>query len=677
MPSFFKSSLRNKLLTLFIGMGLLPSITLLLYTLFLSETKIVNKIVIEQFERTDVIIRLIDNHLTMLQKQTKFLSSLDLMDDLLADDIDKRVSRLLTKKYNDLSSLDISFHVISNNSIIIASSNKESLQTKFSNKKFQKKNGFYIQNTTLYIYSKIDSSFNKNLTLGYLLLTYNLKNLNLYLTDTQNMHSYIIEPTHNIHIGKQLPLQINFTDNENSLINSDHVIIYKKLSHILKNWYIVYGVDKNLALEFLYDFIQFILIMSLAIFIFIIYVSLKYSREIVKPIEKLTTITDEIIKTKNYSKRLNITTQDEIATLTISFNKMLETTSSALQNLETENQLRLKRFTQLINLFNTIIQTKSEEECITTSMSEIKKLTNNEKLHFQKDKLLIQNNKYIDLYVTNFKDNTDIYFGSIELDIDRFKDRYEKDFYNSIASMITLQLDKIRLIQRTMAASNAKSAFISNMSHELRTPLNSIIGFAQFMITYEELNEDQIDTIGNIESSAQYLLTMINEILDIAKIEAGKMEIHSQKVDILNLIEESYNMLEPLASEKELAFHLIYKDFKSTPYTTDPKLFKQIILNLLSNAIKFTQKGSIILELSNNNKRLLVSITDSGIGIEKNKIHKLFNEFTQVENVMQKKHKGTGLGLSLSRKMAHLLDGDIELKSDGLGLGTTSLFWIQ
>jgi signal transduction histidine kinase len=243
--------------------------------------------------------------------------------------------------------------------------------------------------------------------------------------------------------------------------------------------------------------------------------------------------------------------------------------------------------------------------------------------------------------------------------------------------MITLQLDRIRLIERTTSASKAKSAFISNMSHELRTPLNAIIGFAQFMIEYEELNDDQKDTVGNIESSAQYLLSMINEILDIAKIEAGKMEAHIEDVNILDIVQSSYNMLYPLAKDKNIKFDFIFDNFENKKYQTDPQIFKQIVVNLISNAIKFTQEGSIQLELYNENENLHVKVKDSGIGISEDNIKHLFNDFTQLENVMQKSHKGTGLGLSLSKKMANILGGDVTLESDGIGHGTISTFSLQ
>ncbi len=677
MFNFIKKSLRNKLLSTFIIIGFLPFLTLLIYTLFLSESKIVNKTIDEHLERTKVVIELIDNHLGSLTKEVRFLSSLDLMDDLLAEDIDKRISRLLTQKRDDLN-LDITFMAVALDSTIVASSDKNILLKKYTQQELNlKEHGAYVKDEYLYIYSQISASFDKTKKLGFLVLKYNLKNLDSYLTHNDTVHSYIIDSKNSFLIGENIPLKINFNNKTNSIIDSKYVVVYEKLSSILNDWHIVYAVDKGVALEFLYDFISFMLYMSFIIFILIIYMSIKQSREIVKPIEELTATTNYITKTQNYSAQLNVNSQDEIATLTHSFNNMLKTTYSALQTLEEENKLRLKRFTQLIEVFNTIIQTKSEDECMDVSMQEIKKLTNKENLHFQKDQNIVSDKECTNLYVTDFENDEKIYFGSIELGIESFEDKNEQDFYNSIASMITLQLDKIRLIQRTTSASRAKSAFISNMSHELRTPLNAIIGFAQFMIEYEELSEDQKDTVGNIESSAQYLLSMINEILDIAKIEAGKMEARIESVNILDIVQSSYNMLSPLAKDKNIKFDLIYDNFENKKYQTDPQMFKQIVVNLISNAIKFTPKGSVLLELYTDEKNLYVSVKDSGIGISEDDMNRLFNDFTQLENVIQKSHRGTGLGLSLSKKMANILGGDVTLKSDGIGHGTISTFSLQ
>ena len=503
--------MRNKFLLIFLGIGLLPFLLLLLYILFFAETKIIDKLTLEQENKAEIVLKQISSHLDTLQKEVKFLSSLELMDDLLAEDIDKRISRLLYLKRNDFK-MDLSFSIISLNNTILASSDKELLGKHHSIQNIlQISDGMYRDGEELFIYSHITASFNKTQKLGVLILRYNLENLNFYLSDKGSIHSYIIDPKLDFIIGKKSSLVPDFHAQTNNIINKEHLIVYKNLLAVLHEFYIVYAVDKAIALEFLYDFIRFMLYISIFILILIVYLALKYSKAVVKP------------------------------------------------------------------------------------------------------------------------------------------------------------------IQKTISASDAKSAFISNMSHELRTPLNAIIGFSQNLITYEDLKEEQLDTVGNIESSAQYLLSMINDILDIAKIEAGKMEVNLQNVDILELTEECHAMMDPLAEDKDIHFSLIHKDLHNRQHFTDSKIYKQILLNLISNAIKFTKEGSITLRLYTGEEKLFISIQDTGIGITKDNIKMLFEDFTQLENIMHKQHKGSGLGLSLSKKMASILGGDIEIQSDGLGLGTTMI----
>ena len=666
-------SLRNRLLISFISLSILPFLFLLFYTIYIAKEKIVDKIINEQFEQSGVVVKLIESHLQSIQKDVEFLSSLDLMDDILADDVDKRVSILLRKKATDYD-LDMKLYVMNSDNVIVASSNPTQIGTKIKSVHlFKNRASYYLEKDTLLFYAPVYASFEKSKKIAYLILEYKLKNLTHYLTNAQDIHSYIINKKTLFRVGNKVALNFRLNKPKQSIITDNHLIVYQSFSSMLKNFYLVYAVDKEIALKVIYDLLTLMIIFSIVLFLLIIYFSFRYAKEIVTPIENLTLITDKITKEQNYNTTVPIQSKDEIATLSNSFNSMLKTTSNALSALEEENKFRLQRFIQLIEIFNKIIQTKDEQECIKTSIQEIKKLTNQSQLNFLKKPL----EHGIDIYLTNFETKRKDYFGSISLTSHSINNENEKNFYTSIASMITLQLDKIRLMEQTKSASKAKSAFISNMSHELRTPLNSIIGFSQLLIMYEDLTENQQDSVSSIESSAQFLLDMINEILDIAKIESGKMEVHIKEINPIDVIQNSYAMLLPLAEDKNLEFTLLSNRCNINTINTDPKLFQQIILNLLSNAIKFTENGTITLEVYNDAKKLFVQITDTGIGIEKENIKQLFNDFSQVQNVMQKTHKGTGLGLSLSKKMANILGGDVTLSSEGLNKGSVSLFSIQ
>ncbi len=675
MLDIFHRSLRNKLLLAFIVIGFVPYLIFLAYVLLLSETKILNKTVLDQYNQADMIIHVMQTHLHLLEKEVLFLSKLDIMDDLIADDIDKRVSRLLTQKHQDYG-LDLTLLALNTQQVVVSASDKALLYQPYelhvNNDPLKQ---YRIHHNTLYIYAPITASFDANKTLGTLVLEYNLHNLDTYLIHQSDRHAYIQNPYSNVTIGDQRLFDIALTDRSRSFIAEEHLIVYKRLEGILQGWYFVYGVDIHIALAFLYDFIRFMLYLSPFILAAVIFIAIRYSTHVVRPIQQLTHITDTIIRTKDYSATLSLSTRDETARLSNSFNNMLRTTQEALQHLEHENKMRLQRFVQLIDIFNTIIQTKSETDCIAVSVAYLKELSAQNHILFSKEPQRCPS--CMALHVNDFEHNTKLYYGFISLDLSRFDDANERKFYRSISTMIMLQLDRIRLIEHTLSASRAKSAFISNMSHELRTPLNAIIGFAQYLITYEDLSDEQQDSIANIESSAQYLLGMINDILDIAKIEAGKMEVHKEQTDLLKIIENVCSMLKPLAEDKALYVELIHTRYTHGQYQTDPKLLQQIVVNLLSNAIKFTESGGITLELATHRDTLTVCITDTGIGIEPHAIEGLFHDFTQAAGVMQKKQKGTGLGLSLSKKMALLLGGDVTLESEGINSGCCATLFIK
>jgi len=665
------NSLRKKLFLSFLAIGLFPFLILLLYTMFLTESKLLKQSVDEQYNQMQTTLNLMNKHLFTLQKDVEFLASLDVMDEILSDDIDKKISRLLTKKASDIGTRTNLF-VINTHEIITASSNAALLLRPFHTSIKLAKTGYFITNGKLYFYTQIRASFDVKKRLGYLILEYDLNNLKPFLINKDVIHSYIFNPQHNISIGYNLQLNIHFTKNKHSFITDKYVTVYKRISFFKEPFYLIYAVNKTTALGGLYDFVRFILLMSLLVFIIVLYLSYKRSKEIIHPIEELTKATKEITKTQDYSKKIVTTSNDEIQILSAAFNTMLQTTSHALLELEKENKRRLSQFVDLINLFNTIIQTQDEHSCIVNTLEEIKRLTKNQNLTFSAQKIATTKKQSIDLYVSDFTNKQKVYYGSIIFGFEAFYDENEKRFYNAIATMIGLQLERIRLIENTMSVSRAKSAFISNMSHELRTPLNAIISATQLMIAYEELSDEQQDSIAAIESSAHYLLDFINGILDIAKIEAGKMEVNKEDVDIIELVTNSSEILLPLINDKELLFELHTEFLTQKSHYTDPKILQQILINLLSNAIKFTNKGTITLKVYDDAHSLHIDIQDSGIGIEKEHIKLLFNDFTQLENIMQKQHKGTGIGLSLSKKMAQLLGGDIIIKSEGKGKGITA-----
>ena len=225
------------------------------------------------------------------------------------------------------------------------------------------------------------------------------------------------------------------------------------------------------------------------------------------------------------------------------------------------------------------------------------------------------------------------------------------------------------------SANKAKSEFLANMSHELRTPLNAILGYAEILLQNRELSRDQIHGIEIINRSGNHLLTLINDILDISKIEARKLEIVNTTFNIQTFLENIADMIRLKASERDLKFY--FKTDNIVKYVCGDEIrLRQILLNLLSNALKFTPGGEISFYIdakkSFDNKYLITfNIKDTGIGIEEEKIHDIFLPFHQVRN-SSNQTDGTGLGLAISKELVNMMGGDLNVLSN---VGVGSHFW--
>lgn len=219
-------------------------------------------------------------------------------------------------------------------------------------------------------------------------------------------------------------------------------------------------------------------------------------------------------------------------------------------------------------------------------------------------------------------------------------------------------------MHRAESADRLKSAFLATMSHELRTPLNSIIGFTGIMLQQlaGPLNPEQMKQLGMVQGSSRHLLELINDVLDLSKIEAGQLEVRAEEFDLVEVTARVAASMKPLADKKDLTleFNTVHP---SLVIAGDRRRTEQVLINLINNALKFTERGGVKVKLDSSGPSAVVAVVDTGMGIAAEDLKSLFKPFRQIDTGLARQHEGTGLGLAICHRLLKLMKGSISVQS--------------
>jgi PAS domain S-box-containing protein len=410
-------------------------------------------------------------------------------------------------------------------------------------------------------------------------------------------------------------------------------------------------------------------------------------RSVISPLSKLDSGINAITVKGDHSSRIQIDGNDEISNLADNINEMLKSLEDKEKLFETT----------LESNDDGIIVVDNDKRVIVVNSKFAEMLDLPPDMRSEKDF-----NKLLDHVLSHITNSDEVrlkvesifYTPDSNRDLLHFNNTYYYEWYSSpfikkgiINGRVFCLHDitELKTVEQSLREANiiaeianrTKSEFLANMSHELRTPLNSVIGFSDVLLegTSGDLNEKQTRYLKNISKSGKHLLTIINDILDISKVESGKIQLCNEVISVKTLLEDMLAAMQPLAAKKEIVIKISF-DPDLGYILVDKGKIKQVLYNLIGNALKFTDHGGFVtIGAKVNGDMVYISVKDTGIGISRKDQEKLFKPFTQIDSSIARKYEGTGLGLALAKELVVLHGGQIWAESE-LGKGSMFTFTI-
>jgi len=666
---WFRRRLAPKLLLLIFLIAVVPYAAVLYYTYSSEERLYTEHFYKEHGERMRQVAASVKAHIEQLRRELTFLAGSVVMDDLLIDDLDRRVASLL-ERYKAIYDLDIELLALGTDGRVIASTDNTRTGSAYGRRaafETARERPFptAVDGKLVVVEVPVLAALEAKQTIGYLVMEYRLANLGRFNL-TGGAATVLFDPGNGSSIGMSPPAG-GVTGAEGMRESKRTVWFYRTLSPQLPGWYLGYRVDRAQQRHFIEGLNRVLVLLLIFGMGVIAFAAFWFSRRIVAPLGVLQRQASEMVRTRQYTLSVAVERSDEIGQLAASFAALARDIRNAFEALERENIFRMKRLTQMIDLFNRLMETEEESACLKAALDELKTLAPEYNVRFSRT---AAEAGMPALVVYDFEHEMRKPYGVL-LVPEELADE-ERAFFRAVASMIAARIDQIRAFNRLHRDAEAKTAFISHLSHDLRTPLHAILSQTQFLVGYGRLEAADLERVGGIEHAAQQLLKMVNDLLDLARLESGKYEPELETLsaaEVAETLDGVLTLLSPLAEAKALVLKRTGR-IPALSVVADRRLLRQIMLNLLSNALKFTQRGGVTCRFEAKENGFCLEVADSGRGLTPQALREAFEPFVQGQG--GDRGRGSGLGLALSRRFARLFGGELSLHSDGPGKGSTA-----